>query len=234
MKVQWNTVTWYSKLLALALFVALPFVGFWYGIQYGELLVLLHLDSSQSAVPATADYYSNVAAWPVDQRPDAGFSIAHPLDFQRDDVYSIAPRVDWRLGSASEPGNLALTVTISRSFEPQTNFADAKLTVGKSGSVVARANCLKSDAGGGPYAGVATTTINGVPFSIFTSAGAGAGNFYETTSYRALHAGLCYAVEYTIHSSQIANYPAEYRLQRFDKNKLTNVLDRIVSTFKFQ
>ncbi len=36
MKIEWNKVTWYSKLLALALFVALPFIGFYYGVQYNK------------------------------------------------------------------------------------------------------------------------------------------------------------------------------------------------------
>ncbi len=34
MKIQWNKVTWYSKVLALALFVALPFIGFKLGMCY--------------------------------------------------------------------------------------------------------------------------------------------------------------------------------------------------------
>jgi hypothetical protein len=89
---------------------------------------------------------------------------------------------------------------------------------------------------GGP-AGVdtngATTTINGVMFTIFKSASAGAGNFYDTTSYRTIHLGSCFAVEYTVHSNQIANYPSSYNLQPFDENKVTAVLDLMVGTFKF-
>ncbi len=208
MKVEWNKVTWYSKILALAIFVALPFVGFWYGTQYGETLALTNVSSllpRWTAGPAGVSYYQRAANWPTDQCPDAGFSVAHPF----------------------------VAVTIPATFEPQTNFADAKLTVGASGSNVAVAQCLKPDASGGSYTGVATTTIGGVPFSIFTSAGAGAGNFYETTSYRTLHAGKCYAVEYTIHSAQIMNYPAQYNLRPFQKNTLTDVLDRMVGTFRF-
>lgn len=36
MKIEWNKVTPYSKALALVLFIALPFIGFYYGTQYGE------------------------------------------------------------------------------------------------------------------------------------------------------------------------------------------------------
>ncbi|HSX57731.1 MAG TPA: hypothetical protein VLE47_00470 [Candidatus Saccharimonadales bacterium] len=34
---KFNQVTWYSKLIALILFVALPFIGFYLGMQYQEL-----------------------------------------------------------------------------------------------------------------------------------------------------------------------------------------------------
>lgn len=239
MKIEWNKVTWYSKILALALFVTLPFIGFWYGIQYEKSVALVGGGSTSVGGQAGAgasnasSYYSNIATWQTDTRPDGGFSIAYPLDFQPADNYSISPTPDWRLGANSEPGNLMLTLTIPRAFEPQTNFADAKLTVGRSGSNVAVADCLKQDQPNEPGFGTATTTINGIAFSIFKSAGAGAGNFYETTSYRTLHAGQCYAIEYTIHSSQIANFPPKYQLKPFDPNKLTDVLDRIVGTFKF-
>ncbi len=37
MNIEWNEVRWYSKLLALVLFIGLPFVGFWLGIKYQEL-----------------------------------------------------------------------------------------------------------------------------------------------------------------------------------------------------
>jgi hypothetical protein len=37
MKIIWNRVTWYSKLLALAVFLAAPFYGFWLGFMYGSV-----------------------------------------------------------------------------------------------------------------------------------------------------------------------------------------------------
>ncbi|MBU6501109.1 MAG: hypothetical protein KGJ89_04465 [Patescibacteria group bacterium] len=33
-RIKWNEVTWYSKILAMALFVILPFVAFYLGVQY--------------------------------------------------------------------------------------------------------------------------------------------------------------------------------------------------------
>jgi hypothetical protein len=234
MKIEWNKVTWYSKLLALALFVALPFIGFYYGIKYGETLTPIQfLSQSTSTQVSGNNYYQNVAEWQLDQRTDGGFSISYPIDFSENDIYAVTPVTDWRIGSNNQAGIKMLTITIPRTFESQTNFSDATLTVGRSNDPIAVQNCLTPDQSGGPGSGLATTTINGVAFSIFTSASAGAGNFYETTSYRTLHANQCYAVEYTIHSNQIANYPSSYGLQPFDKNKLTDVLDRIVGTFRF-
>lgn len=36
MKIELNRVTWYSRLLALALVIVLPFLGFWLGMKYQE------------------------------------------------------------------------------------------------------------------------------------------------------------------------------------------------------
>lgn len=85
----------------------------------------------------------------------------------------------------------------------------------------------------GPATATSSATINGIDFTIFAFADAGAGNYYETTSYRTLHAGKCYAVEYTVHSGQIANYPSSYKLQPFNKEQINSVMQRIVGTFTF-
>jgi len=37
MRIEWNKVTWYSKLFALLLFVTLPPIGFYLGVQYGKV-----------------------------------------------------------------------------------------------------------------------------------------------------------------------------------------------------
>lgn len=237
-KIEWNKVTWYSKIIALALFVLLPYVGFWIGVSYGQSLQAIQDAHVAISLPAASDatsaYYQNVAAWQTDVRPDAGFSISYPLDFTADDNYSIAPSADWRMGANGTQGIKAFTLTIPRAFEPQTNFDDATLTVGRSSSNGAVAGCMASDPSGGPASATSTVLVNGITFTVFHSNDAGAGNYYETTSYRTLHAGQCYAVEYTVHSSQIANYPTSYDLQPLNEMMLTDVLDRIVGTFKLK
>ncbi len=244
MKIEWNKVTWYSKALALVLFIALPFVAFWLGVGYGasrEYVADVDRDvriasSSPAAVQSVPAYYGNVAAWQTDQRIGSGWSIAYPIDFTAIDNYSAAPVANWRQGTPGGSGLVPFTLTIPKVFEPQTNFNNAVLTVGVSSNSQAVTRCLVAEPQYSSPTGspTSTETINGVSFTVFHLADVGAGNIYETTSYRTIHAGKCWAVEYTIHSSQLGNYPSSYGLQQFDAAKLRNVLDRIIGTFKFQ
>jgi hypothetical protein len=242
MKIEWNKVTWYSKLLALALFVALPFIGFYYGTQYGKIVGEISqaptiIATSTTIAPdatAAAAYYNDPAEWQTDANNAAGgFSIAYPLDFDTQDNYSATPSADWRLDANGASGVKYFTLTVPRAFEPQTNFADATLTVGASGNNTSVTQCLTPDVSGGPVTATSSVTINDINFTVFTSTGAGAGNYYETTSYRTLHAGKCYAVEYTVHSGQIANYPSSYDLQPFNEQKINSLMQNIIGTFKF-
>ncbi len=237
MKVEWNKVTWYSKIIALILFVALPFIGFCYGIRYGMILQgsrdIAALTRENAAT--SVNYYENVSAWQIGNRTDAGFSIAYPIDFDTNDIYATTLSTDWRFGvDASQQGVLAFTLVIPRAFEPQTNFADAKLTVGYSANGVAVAQCLVPGPASGPSNATSSTVINNIQFTVLHFTDAGAGNYYETTSYRTVQSGKCWAVEYTIHSSQIANYPESYGLHSFDRAMVAGVLDRIVGTFAFR
>jgi hypothetical protein len=242
MKIEWNRVTWYSKILALALFVALPFAAFWLGIRYGRAEqftadVFGGIKNVSSSVPALQGenaYYENVSEWQIDQN-NSGWSIAYPIDFNATDNYLPTPTDNWREGTPGGPGLQPFTLTIPRAFEPQTNFAEATLTVGKSDNAAAIAQCLAIEPTGPPdQLPTSTTMINGTAFTVFHLSDAGAGNIYETTSYRTVHNGQCWAVEYTIHSSEIGNYPPEYGLQPFNAAMLHDVLDRIVGTFRFE
>lgn len=229
MKIEWNKVTWYSKTLALILFVALPFIGFYYGMQYGKTAAATPVSNGSAQ---TSNYYENISDWQTDSN-NSNFSIAYPIDFSVGDNYNSAPSTDWRVNAQNTSGVKAITITVPSAFEPQTNFADAMLTVGYSNDSNAIAECLQPDQSGGPAQATSTANINGTTFTVFQSNSAGAGSYYQTTSYRTVNAGTCYAVEYTIHSSQIANYPSSYNLQPFNEAQITNVLQTIVDTFKF-
>jgi hypothetical protein len=71
-----------------------------------------------------------------------------------------------------------------------------------------------------------TRTENGVTYSVASTSGAGAGNFYEETIYALAGSVPCTAVRYYIHSSNIGNYtPGTVR--EFDKNALLDSFDDI-------
>jgi membrane-bound inhibitor of C-type lysozyme len=135
----------------------------------------------------------------------------------------------WRI-NATTSGLVLAVVTVPRTYEPGTNFADAKFTVGVSSDPSAITLCAVA-ANGDIAQG--QTTLNGITFNKFTFGGAGAGNFYDTTSYRTIYDGDCYVVEYTIHSTNIANYPPERGIKEFNKAKVQDALLGIVKSFTF-
>jgi len=128
-------------------------------------------------------------------------------------------------------GLILAKLTIPQSFEPKTNFADALFTVGTSADTQAVKNCLTAP--GGNMVTTSKVTINGVQYTKVTYADAGAGNVYNTTSYRIVRNSQCYAIEYTIHSSNIANYPPNQGISAFDEGKVTSVLEGMVQSFTF-
>ena len=164
--------------------------------------------------------------------------IAYPIDFQPDDDYATTPRVRRRLiiglDSNNDPGLKFFTLTIPRHSSRRRILPPRRLPWAIARMPMRlRIASLRTQSGGNTSSFVATTTIGGTLFSKFRFTAAGAGSIYDTTSYRTVHAGACYAIEYTIHSSQIANYPSTYNLKPFSAAPLTAVLDRIVGTFQF-
>jgi hypothetical protein len=186
--------------------------------------------STAPVATTTPDYYENTASWQAYQDSAEGVSVSYPLDFDATTDGLPGSDPSWRANSGGVNGMTFFTLTVPKAFEPQTNFADAKFTIGKSSDAAAVADCLTSDPSGGPNTATSTVFVNGTNYTVFTSNDAGAGNLYDTTSYRTVLNDACYAVEYTIHSTQLANYPASYGLTQFDEARVKDVLDRIVST----
>lgn len=136
----------------------------------------------------------------------------------------------WSNGSA-QTGLVLAQVVIPRTFQPKTNFSEARFTVGTSADPTAVKNCLVSPPGNN--ISKAEVTISGQKYQKFVYADAGAGNFYETTSYRTLRNDQCYAVEYTIHSTNIGNYSPDQGITEFDKAKVQGLLDAMAQSFAF-
>jgi hypothetical protein len=125
------------------------------------------------------------------------------------------------------------TLTIPKDYMPNTNFSEAKLAVSRSSDTNAIKNCeVVPPNSGGETAG--QVTIADHPFQKMLFKDAGAGNLYDTTSYRGILDGDCYVIEYTIHSTNISNYPPEQGIQEFDKAKITAEMEKIINSLKFQ
>src|ERR1044072_2461483 len=65
MAIQWNKVTWYSKLLALILFVALPFTGFYLGIKYESLTSSVGVIAPHTTASSTASTVATSSSRPT-------------------------------------------------------------------------------------------------------------------------------------------------------------------------
>lgn len=140
------------------------------------------------------------------------------------------PSTDWRL-NAKQKGMLLARVSIPKIYMPNTNFSNAYLTIGASTDPKEISACGTDMTNGEVLSG--TKNISGYPFTKFVLGDAGAGNLYETTSYRGLLDGDCYVIEYTIHSTSIGNYSTEQGIKEFDKTKVQNEFETIIQSFKF-
>lgn len=239
MKIKWNNVTWYSKVVAILFLLIFPVIAFFLGKKLGYIEGFVNGQTSTNPIQSylisnnNNEYYKDISSWQIDQN-NSGWSISYPVEFDASDNYSKTPIQNWRQGNPSDVGFQPFTLNISRLFEPQTNFQGATLTVGFSSKPKAVSQCLVYENNNSePQNVTSTKTINGIDFTVFPLTDVGTGNIYQTTSYRTIHNGECFAIEYTIHSTELGNYPAEYKLQQFDKNKLDDVLNLIVNTFKF-
>ena len=77
-------------------------------------------------------------------------------------------------------------------------------------------------------------SLHGMDYTKLTVSDAGAGNFYDVTSYRMIKDSQCYALEYTIHSTNIGNYSPDQGITEFDKTKIQTILESIVKSFSFK
>lgn len=162
--------------------------------------------------------------------PVHGVSFDHVSDMA---VTGIKPGDTWTENWRADAQSLGLVIakgTIDRSVRPKTNFAGATFTVGESNDPSAISSCLAARNGESAAGSVA---INGVNFSKFNLGDAGAGNRYDTTSYRAIRDGRCFALEYMIHSTNIGNYDPSQGISQFDKVAVTADLETSVLGFAF-
>ena len=148
--------------------------------------------------------------------------------FERNQAENL-PDTDWRV-SAKQKGMLLASLFIPKTYLPGTNFSYGHMTIGVSTDPKEITSCASATKG---EVKEGMTDISGYPFTRFTSSDAGAGNFAETVSYRGLLDGDCYAIEYTIRSTNIDNYSPDQNIRAFDKAKVQNEFEKIITSFKF-
>lgn len=136
---------------------------------------------------------------------------------------------DWR-SNATQFGILRGRISVPKIYMPGTNFFGALFTVGQSTDMNAIRNCAVRDAN---ETAEGEENIGGYPFKKLVSTGTAAGNTYETTSYRGLFDGDCYAVEYTIRSGNMDNYSSSQGIKEFDKEKIKNEFEKTIKSFRF-
>ncbi|TSC60532.1 MAG: hypothetical protein LiPW15_410 [Parcubacteria group bacterium LiPW_15] len=86
-KIEWNSVTWYSKILAGSVFVLLPLVTFYIGVRLGFFL---------GSTPAQVNIYmprSATETYKTYTNKDVGFSLEYPsawISSESSDQYTLA------------------------------------------------------------------------------------------------------------------------------------------------
>ena len=170
MKIEWNKVTWYSKIIALALFVPLPFIGFYYGTQYGETVAAIGQTSTTTAVATkrlrSRRYYNDPAEWQTDaNNTSGGFSIAYPIDFDTQDNYSgdafdrLAFGCERRSGRKIFHADRSARIRAADELCRCDPYRRCEATI-----ATAVAQCLALDQSGGPATATSSATINGIYF----------------------------------------------------------------------
>ncbi|MBI5644880.1 hypothetical protein HY970_02170 [Candidatus Kaiserbacteria bacterium] len=149
------------------------------------------------------------------------FSVTYPADYTVNDSY-MNDRVNPKKPIAG------VKFTIPGSMASGTNLsADSGISV----EWLPRAKNCTGDIYLADNVRSVTTTMGSTTYSVATTTGAGAGNFYEEMVYAISGSKPCTAVRYLIHSTNIGNYePGTVR--EFDRNALITAFDAIRNSLR--
>ncbi len=182
------------------------------------------------AIISLVIHYKNTTAQPPVQNPPVSnlqtykngsynFQFQYPPEFS-----FVTPAGYSNLGPNGE--QIVQIQADNKNF-PNTNLDDYAFTVSNQYNY---ADCLKSVNDKTPL--TQTQDINGVTVYKDTTTGAAAGNLYDSQIYRTIRDNWCYELTLTVHTGNIGNYPTG-TVTEVDKNKIFDILNGILSKFKF-
>jgi hypothetical protein len=148
------------------------------------------------------------------------FSIQYP----KDDVFSQGSQY------AFAAQNSLISINLPESYYPGTNLGEASVIIGVTSTPALVNNCLQPQLENEKVQGV--KNIDNKEFIRFIGEGVGAGNIYDTTSYRLVYNNSCYEIVLLMHSGNIGNYPTG-AVKEFDRLATLEKLNIIAETFKF-
>jgi hypothetical protein len=183
------------------------------------------VSSVQPAQPTPAPVVTQTTAAPQLQtytNSTYGFTFQYPLN-----VAFQTPRYANLNDKIAELG-------IARADYPNTNFGDAAFSVSASYEKT-EAACLAATPPEGGDGFKTQVSVNGTNFYTTKGSGVGAGNIYQTTTYRTFltlsGSATCLELNETIHTSNIENYPTG-TVTAVDTAAVQARLDAILNTFK--
>lgn len=241
--IQYTKVTWYSKTLALALFVAMPFLGFWAGIKYQVLKESATGSNMQSSTTPIVNSTGNNSTQPTGgnrasyTNEDYGFRVSYPNSLKPETSFETYYHLSssWRSGASPDSSGKAIITIPSfriRQNDAYPRYFSAEVRIGASRDAKDVAACYNDDENS---AGIPSTseTINGISFRKYILGSAGMMQYMTGESYRVVHNNTCYAIEQLQTGSTYRDATTSKDISDDQLDSYYNSLADIVKSFRF-